>query len=82
MDKLKLNNENDIFVISDLHLGDHSKRDNFFVKGKDQDGKEIDRSKLLTEFLDMVEENKGQLVILGDLFEFWQANVGEVIEKK
>ncbi|MDN5279947.1 MAG: UDP-2,3-diacylglucosamine hydrolase [Clostridiales bacterium] len=76
-----LNADKDIFVISDLHLGDHGKRDNFTVKGKDKDGNEIDRLELLNEFLDMVEKRDGQLVIVGDLFEFWQANIGEVIRK-
>ncbi|MBU1107098.1 MAG: metallophosphoesterase family protein [Candidatus Riflebacteria bacterium] len=69
----------DIFVISDLHLGDHGKRDNFFLSGKDKNGKTVERLKLFEDFLEMVKKNNGQLVILGDLFEFWQANIGEVI---
>ena len=36
-----LNPERDIFVISDLHLGDRGKRDNFFLPGKDQDRKSV-----------------------------------------
>ena len=76
-----LSSDKDIFVISDLHLGDHGKRDNFFVNGKDKEGNEINRLELFNKFLDMVEQRNGQLVIVGDLFEFWQANIGKVIEK-
>ncbi len=74
-----INPNRDIFVISDLHLGDHGKRDNFFLTGKSSAGNEIKRSDVFESFLDMVKKRNGQLVILGDLFEFWQANIGEVI---
>jgi len=32
--------------------------------------------------LDYVEQEGGELFILGDLFEFWQANVGRVIVRR
>lgn len=68
----------DIFVISDLHIGDRGPRDNFFSVPKDKPGKRYD---LLKEFLGLVRKQNGALVILGDLFEFWQANMGEVIRQ-
>lgn len=58
------------FVISDLHIGDGGPRDNFAVG---------ERSQQLNLFLDYVENQKGQLIILGDLFEFWQMNLSKII---
>ena len=55
-----------VVVISDLHLGDRGPRDSFAVG---------DREKQLTLFLDFVDQQQGELVVLGDLFEFWQMNV-------
>lgn len=59
-----------IFVISDLHMGDGGSRDNF---SHDQ------KEKPLRRFLNYVEEQNGELLILGDLFEFWKANLGRVL---
>ncbi|HUW18742.1 MAG TPA: UDP-2,3-diacylglucosamine diphosphatase [Sedimentisphaerales bacterium] len=59
-----------IFVISDLHMGDGGPRDNFAV-GK--------RETQLSSFLDYVQQENGRLIILGDLFEFWQASLGKVL---
>ena len=59
-----------IFVVSDLHIGDGGTRDNFAVDNKDQQ---------FDLFLDHVCEQDGELIVLGDLFDFWQANVGNVI---
>jgi UDP-2,3-diacylglucosamine pyrophosphatase LpxH len=59
-----------IFVISDLHIGDNGRRDNLAVKN---------REKLLRYFLDHVEAEGGELVILGDLFEFCRCNLGKVL---
>jgi len=61
-----------VYCVSDLHLGDGGPRDNFAVS---------DKMKQFLAFLDYVEEQKGRLIILGDLFEFWQANVSKVIMK-
>ena len=53
---------NSIFVISDLHLGDGSLKDNFYF-GKKQ--------VLLQSFLDHVEKENGELMIIGDFLELW-----------
>ena len=58
-----------IYAISDLHLGDQGPRDNFGSA----------RLPTLYRFLDYVRVNRGQLVILGDLFEWWQVNVSASI---
>lgn len=59
-----------IFVVSDLHIGDGGTRDNFAVDNKDRQ---------FDLFLDHVCDQDGKLIVLGDLFDFWQANVGNVI---
>ncbi len=61
-----------IFVISDLHIGDGGPRDNFGHKDSDRPGQ-------LTEFLAHVKRENGELIIIGDLFEFWQASLSKVI---
>lgn len=62
-----------LYAISDLHIGDGGPRDNFAYGTHEQE--------LLT-FLDRVEADRGRLVICGDLFELWQANVSKVITKR
>jgi len=62
----------DIFVISDLHIGDGGPRDNFGHTGSD-------RPRQLIAFLDYVERENGDLIVLGDLFDFWQANFSRVL---
>ncbi len=53
------------YIVSDLHIGDSdSYRDNFSYRDK--------RAKF-NAFLDLV--GKNELLILGDCFEFWQANI-------
>jgi UDP-2,3-diacylglucosamine pyrophosphatase LpxH len=59
-----------IFVISDLHLGDGGVRDNFPVN---------DRQHQLDLFLDYVAGRQAELVVLGDLFEFWQMNLSRIV---
>jgi len=59
-----------VFAISDLHLCDRGYRDNFAVEG---------REARFYEFLDYVDAERGQLYVLGDLFDFWQANVSGAI---
>jgi UDP-2,3-diacylglucosamine pyrophosphatase LpxH len=59
-----------IYVISDLHMGDGGPRDNFAVGNREQE---------LKQFLDFVERENGDLIILGDLFDFWQANFSRVL---
>ncbi|MGA3015437.1 MAG: metallophosphoesterase, partial [Bacteroidales bacterium] len=61
-----------IFVISDLHMGDGGPRDNFALG---------DREKQLGLFLDYVTQERGELIVLGDLFEFWQMNPSKIVTK-
>ncbi len=68
-----MNEKKDIFVISDLHMGDGGLRDNFAVG---------DKEKQLDLFLDFVTKENGELIIVGDLFEFWQASFGNVLVKR
>lgn len=65
-----MSEDRDIFVISDLHMGDGGPRDNFAVG---------DKEKQLNLFLDFVKNKQGELIIIGDLFEFWQASLGQVL---
>jgi UDP-2,3-diacylglucosamine pyrophosphatase LpxH/uncharacterized membrane protein HdeD (DUF308 family) len=63
----------DIFVISDLHLGDGGLRDKFEAGGKTPE---------LRAFLDHVGEEGGELFILGDLFELWQMNLSLLLVRR
>jgi UDP-2,3-diacylglucosamine pyrophosphatase LpxH/uncharacterized membrane protein HdeD (DUF308 family) len=63
----------DIFVISDLHLGDGGARDNFEAGRK---------TPQLRAFLDHVGGEDGELFILGDLFELWQMNLSLLLVKR
>lgn len=51
-------------------MGDGGPRDNFAFDNKSQQ---------FSLFLDYVEEQNAELFILGDLFEFWQANISRTI---
>ena len=62
--------QRDIIVVSDLHTGDGGPRDNFAVDHKDRK---------FNRFLDYVADQNAELFVLGDLFEFWQANIGRVL---
>jgi UDP-2,3-diacylglucosamine pyrophosphatase LpxH len=62
-----------IYVVSDLHMGDGGPRDNFAFDNKAQQ---------FSLFLDFVEANNGELFVLGDLFEFWQANISRAIMER
>ena len=53
--------------ISDLHLGDGSRTDDFH------------RDKELLEFLEFVERESKELIILGDFLELWQADLDRVL---
>ncbi|MBC8473622.1 MAG: UDP-2,3-diacylglucosamine diphosphatase [Candidatus Omnitrophica bacterium] len=53
--------------ISDLHLGDGSRTDDF------------NRDKELLKFLEFVEDEAGELIIVGDLFELWQADMDRIL---
>ena len=62
--------ERDIIIVSDLHIGDGGPRDNFAAD---------DKAYKFNRFLDYVAAQQAELFILGDLFEFWQANIGRVL---
>jgi UDP-2,3-diacylglucosamine pyrophosphatase LpxH/uncharacterized membrane protein HdeD (DUF308 family) len=66
-------NGRDIFVISDLHLGDGGVRDNFEAGGKTPE---------LRSFLDYVGSEGGELFVLGDLFELWQVSMSRLFVKR
>jgi len=53
--------------ISDLHLGDGSRTDDFH------------RDEELLAFLEFVESEARELIILGDLFELWQADLEKIL---
>ena len=53
--------------ISDLHLGDGSGSDDFH------------RTKSMFSFLDFVKKEADELIILGDLFDLWQAHIYRVL---
>ncbi len=58
----RIESDQEVFFISDLHLGDGSSSDSF--QGKDQE---------LIAFLQHVQEKKAHLVIVGDAIDFHQA---------
>jgi UDP-2,3-diacylglucosamine pyrophosphatase LpxH len=62
-----------IFVISDLHIGDGSVKDSFRY-GK--------KHTLLQSFLDYVDKEDGELIIIGDLLELWGHRLEAVIRKQ
>ncbi|MGK3993768.1 DUF308 domain-containing protein [Sorangium sp. So ce1024] len=63
----------DIFVISDLHIGDGGARDNFEAGKKTPE---------LRAFLDHVGSEGGELFLLGDVFELWQMNLSLLLVKR
>jgi len=65
-----MDSEREIVIISDLHMGDGGPRDNFAFDQKEAQ---------LDGFLDFVERQNAELFILGDLFDFWQSNIGRVL---
>ena len=71
-DGIQMADNHPIFVISDLHMGDGGARDNFPLN---------DREKELDSFLDYVAGQQGELIVLGDLFEFWQMNLSKIVMK-
>jgi len=53
--------------ISDLHLGDGSRTDDF------------NRDKELLKFLEFTEKEAVELIVVGDLFELWQASMDRIL---
>lgn len=62
-----------LFCVSDLHAGDGGPRDNFYFSGN---------RAAFFRFLEYVRDVKGRLIILGDLFEFWQSNISKVLHEQ
>lgn len=62
-----------LIIVSDLHIGDGGPRDNFAFDGK---------AASFSRFLDYVQRLDGELLILGDLFDFWQSNIGAVLVER
>jgi len=65
--------QKNIIVVSDLHIGDGGPRDNFAADGKENQ---------FSLFLDYVQQQQAELFILGDLFEFWQSNIGRTLVRR
>ena len=53
--------------ISDLHIGDGSRTDDFH------------RDEELLKFLEFVEREAQELIVVGDLFELWQAKLDKIL---
>lgn len=70
MKEITSNNNAPIYVISDLHLGSGSARDVFADPCK---------KRLLFEFLNVVEQEGAQLVVLGDLLDLWRFNLKGIV---
>jgi UDP-2,3-diacylglucosamine pyrophosphatase LpxH len=68
-----MDNGKTIYVVSDLHMGDGGPRDNFAFDNK---------ARQFSLFLDFVQAQNGQLFVLGDLLEFWQANISRVLTER
>lgn len=63
---------NDIFVVSDLHIGDRTSKDRFVRSGKDRQ---------FMRFLDYVQNQEGQLIVAGDLFELWRFTLEQIMHQ-
>lgn len=57
------------FFISDIHLGLHSKKN------------EVQKEKKLVQFINYAKENSDELIIVGDLFDYW-FEYNKVIQKE
>lgn len=62
-----------MFVVSDLHMGDRSPKDNLC-----QDNREA----MFDQFLDYVADRKGQLVILGDFLELLRYPLDNIVARR
>lgn len=64
------------FVVSDTHCGDGGPRDNFAAMSSGRRAQEFEM------FLDYVEIENGNLIILGDLLDLWQSNLSSVLNER
>jgi UDP-2,3-diacylglucosamine pyrophosphatase LpxH len=60
-----------VFVVSDLHIGSGGPRDSFCQNN---------RSSSFNNFLDYVEKEGGELVILGDFIDLWRFTIEKIIK--
>ena len=61
--------EQDVFGASHLHIRDRTGKDRFVRSGKDSD---------FMRFLEYVQNQEGQLIIAGDLFELWRFSLDQI----
>lgn len=79
---MKFNDKAPLYVVSDLHIGDHGPRDNFTrIDLTTRSGEQVSRPAQFRRFLDLIKEDGGNLLVIGDMFELWQSNVGDVLSK-
>ncbi|MFW6100667.1 MAG: metallophosphoesterase [Bacteroidota bacterium] len=57
------------FIVSDLHMGDGSSADDFKPN-----------KKLFLDFLEHVKRQEGTLILAGDVFELWQADLQSILK--
>ena len=62
-----------IFVISDMHIGSGGARDSF---------EQYDRSSSFCNFLNYVEKEAGEIIILGDFIDLWRFSLKKVIKAR
>ena len=67
---MKIDCSKPVFVISDLHIGDGSQKDNLSRNNKE---------KLLHLFLDYIQNENGELIIVGDFLELWHYSLDNII---
>lgn len=60
----------EIYVVSDLHIGNGSAKDSFLKAGRED---------LFYRLLDEIECQQGQLILLGDFLELWRYRLEDVI---
>ncbi|MEN6576820.1 MAG: metallophosphoesterase [Phycisphaerales bacterium] len=68
-----MNPSRPVFVVSDLHIGDRSPKDNL-CQGN--------REAIFDDFLDYVADQQGQLVLLGDFLELLRYPLGSIITRR
>ena len=62
-----------VFVISDLHIGSGGIRDSFV---------QFNRDSCFSKFLDYVEKEGGELIILGDFIDLWRFSLKKIIRER
>ena len=60
-----------IYCISDLHISDGGYRDNFQL---------YNREKRFRDFIHLIKKHNAELIIIGDLLDFWVGNLGIILD--